>query len=494
MKSEKLKIIGYFYLGRTGFGIIEIIVAMGILVIIAATATSSLLGGLIANRLGDEETEAYLYSQEGIEAVRSIKNQGWNVPFLLRDCRISCGLTNTSSRWSYSGTNNIRDDKFTRTMKVESVNRDGSGNVVETGGTYDPDTKKITAATTWDFSPGGNNNITLTTYFTNFRRGILGNWSSPALQSSVNISGTDNGLKTAVSGNYAYMVRNSGTPDFFIIDISNLASPIAVGSLDLPSSPRDIEVSGNYAYVASIDDASELQIINITTPTAPVLVGSFNALAAANGLAVSVVGTTAYLVRASSVRDELYIINVADPSSPVSLGSLNLGANANEIIVLGNYAYIASANDTQELQIVNISNPSASVQVGSYNSAGTLNGNSVTGFGNIVFLGFLGTGNVEILDVSNPSSPSQIALYSGSDDIRDMTLGNDNQLLFLATDTNASEFQVVDVSTLYLPILLGSYNVSGNNDLNGVAYDSARDRAFAVGDANTAEFIIIQPQ
>ncbi|MCH7730623.1 type II secretion system protein, partial [Patescibacteria group bacterium] len=45
-----------------GFGIIEIIVAMGIMIIIAATGASTVLHSFSANRLGDEETNATLFA------------------------------------------------------------------------------------------------------------------------------------------------------------------------------------------------------------------------------------------------------------------------------------------------------------------------------------------------------------------------------------------------------------------------------------------------
>jgi hypothetical protein len=188
------------------------------------------------------------------------------------------------------------------------------------------------------------------------------NWLTPLLAGNLDLSGTHDGIKIQVVGNYAYVVRGTGSPNFQIINISNPAAPSLTGSLNLTSSANNIYVLGNYAYVASSDTAGELKIINITNPAAPVLTGTYNApgtSAAGNGIFVN--GTTAYLVRTTSSDKELYIVNVTTPASPVALGSLELAATAYDVVVSGSYAYIASNSNTQELQVVNISTPATPV-------------------------------------------------------------------------------------------------------------------------------------
>lgn len=478
---------------QKGFGIIEVIVAMALFITVAVVGITTVVGSFSVNRLGNEETEATLYAQQGIEAVRSIKNQGWTAPFLATSCASGCGVSADNSSWEWSGLSNTNGD-YTRTISVTNVERDGNGDIVENGGTNDPDTKKIISTVTWNFTPTRNNTLTLETYLTNFRKAIVGDWSSPQLQGSVNISGNQNALKVATSGNYAYVVLAGGNPDFVVIDVSNLASPVVIGSLNLAGNPTDVEVSGNYAYVSSSDNSNELIVINVANPSSPAVVGSYNAQGNANANAVSVSGNRVYLARASSNQDEFIVLSITSPNSPSLLGSLNLGANANEVFVSGDYAYVATDSNSAELQIVNISNPSIPSIAGTYDSSGNQNGESVTGFGTTIILGLLGNGDIEFINASNPASPSQISLYNGSDDVRDTALGNSNEYLFIATDANSAELQILDISNISAPVLLGSYDTSGNNDLNGVVYASSFDRVFAVGDSNSEEFIILSPQ
>ncbi len=153
---------------QKGFGLIETIVALAIFLIIAVTGVTTVLHSYSINRLSQEETQAKLYAQEGIEAVKSIKNQGWTnlIPG-------TYGLDNSSGYWTLSGSNNTQD-QLTRTIIVSEVYRDIDGNIVETGGTLDPDTQKITVDVTWDFTPTRNNSVQLVTYLTNWGKDIGG--------------------------------------------------------------------------------------------------------------------------------------------------------------------------------------------------------------------------------------------------------------------------------------------------------------------------------
>ena len=103
-------------------GIIEVIVAMAIFVIIAVSAVSTVVYSYTVNRLGKEETQASVFAQEGIEAVRSIKNRDWDNPFLSVDCTSGCGLDSSSGRWEYSGTSNLlsisSSREFERTITI----------------------------------------------------------------------------------------------------------------------------------------------------------------------------------------------------------------------------------------------------------------------------------------------------------------------------------------------------------------------------------------
>ncbi|HSW96877.1 MAG TPA: hypothetical protein VLF89_03550 [Candidatus Saccharimonadales bacterium] len=145
-----------------GFSVLEIILAAALFMIFSIGMVSVVLQGFDANRLGSEETIANQYASEGIEAVRSIKNQGFS------NIVNSAGtgvVRSGSSVWAFSGTNNTFG-KYTRVITVTDTQRDSSGNIVASGGTVDPNTKTVTATVSWNVSPTRNNSVVLTSYMT----------------------------------------------------------------------------------------------------------------------------------------------------------------------------------------------------------------------------------------------------------------------------------------------------------------------------------------
>jgi hypothetical protein len=467
-----------------GFGLIEIIVAMGIFVVIAVTAISTITQTFSINRLGDNETDAALYAQEGIEAARSIKNESWTA--------LSSGphgATSGGGSWAFAGTSDTKG-VYTRVITVADIYRDNSGNPVLSGcaNMFDRNAKRVASSVDWDFTPVRANNISYLSYLTNWKKTAIGDWSTPAQESGVAVAGDQNALKIQAQYDYSYMVRDGGTPDFVVYDITT-TTPTAIGSLSLPGSPTNIFVLGRYAYVTTSDD-TELQIIDVCTPSAPSIVGTFAATGGANANGIYVVGTTAYMVRDSSGSDEFIVIDVTTASAPSLIGSLNLGDDSFEVVVLGTNGFVASASNTQELQVLNLTTPSAPTLSGSLNLAGNGNAVTIAGFASSVMVG-RNSDEFQTIDVSTPATPTLSGTYNAGDNINDISLGNGNQYAFIATDEPTGEFQVVNITTFATPVLLGSLNFS--SDLNGVAYLPANDRTYAATDSNTEELLVVMP-
>lgn len=475
----------------SGFGIIEIIVAMGIMIIIAATGATTVLHSFSANRLGDEETGATRFAQEGVEAVRSLKNQNWT------NLAVGTyGVDNAGGTWIFSGSSDT-SGKYTRQIVISQVQRDLNGDIVTSGGSVDSDTLRATSTVTWEFAPTRNNTVSLVTYLTNFEKPIgppgFGNWSNPRLIATLDISSSPDGMKIQVQGDYAYLVRRGGDPDFVSIDITNPTSPFIADSVDVNGSPENIAVSGNYAYVVSTSEEQEFRIFDISDPTNMAQLGFYNAPGNANGNGVYVIGTTAYMVRESSSSHEFVILNVSNPANPTLIGSTNLSDSGKEVVVLGNYAYVGTYSSSRELEVVNITNPASPSVVGSFNASGDSDSQSIDGTGNTVVLG-RNSGHTHIINVSSPSAPAQLAYYDADDDVEDIDVhaGTDKTYAFLGTDESSREFQVLDITTPSSPSLVGSLNVA--NQINGIAYHDGKDRVFAASEADNAELMVFAPQ
>lgn len=157
-----------------GFSVLEVILAVALFLILTTGGLGLVVQSYNANRQGVEFTVATQFASEGIEAVKSIKNQAY--ANLVNST--GTGVDRVSNVWAFGGANDTlthnSTDNFIRVIKVEDVRRDGvppAGNIVSTG-TLDPDTKKITSTVTWNFNTARPETISLVTYLSDWRKPI----------------------------------------------------------------------------------------------------------------------------------------------------------------------------------------------------------------------------------------------------------------------------------------------------------------------------------
>jgi hypothetical protein len=160
----------------SGSSLLEVILAVALFLILSTGGLALVVNAYNANRLGLEFTVATQFASEGIEAAKAIKNQAYTN-------LINSGGTgvdrHASGYWVFGGANDTlvhnTGDSFIRTIKVESVNRNGTppdGDIVASGGTLDDDTKKITSTVTWFFSGTRQETLSLITYLSDWRKAL----------------------------------------------------------------------------------------------------------------------------------------------------------------------------------------------------------------------------------------------------------------------------------------------------------------------------------
>jgi type II secretory pathway pseudopilin PulG len=370
----------------------------------------------------------------------------------------------------------------------------------------DSSTKKIVSTVTWT-TAGRTLSVNYTTLLTSPITGAFcnptpaGDWKNPQhwdFSATGLVPGNQsNGLGVADLKVYkknlylsAYTPMNN---DYTFIAFSlptgdPSVAPTFLGGVDTnPNSTDGINAeaiaplgSNIYAYLASAHTAnfatctqgascSQLQIVDATSPITsgwnptiksfkvPGVTGS-----GGQGIGKSIYyeGGYVYLgLTKTLVGPEFDIIDVHDPLNPFLVGSYPVGRTVNSIYIQGNYAYLATTDNTKELIVLDISNKSAPSAVGSFNS--TLNdavGNT-SGLGNSIFISgsaaYLGrtyslSNNDPEFYILNSTNPATTLPVLGSKDIG--TSGNAdsvnsivvrNSLAFLITN---KQFQVWDIS------------------------------------------------
>jgi Tfp pilus assembly protein PilV len=455
---------------KKGFVLVEVILASSLFIIFLTAFAGAFLYGQEATVQAGNKTEALMLAESGMEAVRNIRNEDFGN--LLGGKH---GLLFSSGKWSFQDTQDTTGI-YTRVIDISTSTKDRAA---------------ATTTVTWQQSSYKVGSISLFRTFSNWLD--LRYWYYPGLVSQLTI--TDGGDKIQVVDNYAY-VTGYATPHFYIVNVTSSTSPQITGTITLTGNLQNLYVSGNYAYVVTDDNSKELQIINISNKTSPTLAATYNAAGSAAGMGIYIVGTKAYMTRQNSGQDEFLVLDVSTPSSPTLLGSMNVGATAYEPIISGNYAYIATDNNTQELQIVDISNSNSPTLTGSLNlSLKEQNRSSaITKYGNLIYLGQ--GKDLYILDVTNPTSPVQKSDTSVADYFNDVSinLGRNGRYIFVATSDVNKEFKVYDVSSSTAPYLFGtSLDLTGSNESYGIAYSTSTNIVYVVSHATTNSFFIIAP-
>ncbi len=155
-----------------GFSLVELLVALGAFAILAS-GVIYVVTNSYTNFYGRGDKQVLAeFAQEAVEAVRSIRENSWQ--YLEDNTGTNLGLTQVDGVWSFAGTSNTRGD-FSRVITISDAQRDSGGNLVLSGGTADPLTKKITVT----ISAAGVEDYVLTSYLTSWANRVFeqSDWS-----------------------------------------------------------------------------------------------------------------------------------------------------------------------------------------------------------------------------------------------------------------------------------------------------------------------------
>ncbi|MCL5797219.1 MAG: hypothetical protein M1366_00270 [Patescibacteria group bacterium] len=391
MKNKSLK----------GQSLIELIIAIAL----TSAFLPALLTGFIASRNGkaqqEQREEATNLLQETQEAIRVIREGSWSA--------ITTNGTYhpivSQNTWTLSAGSDVIDG-ITRQITISDVLRDTNGNIVTSGGTVDPSTKRIDIVVSWntpiaasitstqyltrylnnatfiqttqaDFD-AGTKNYTITTNTSGGEVTLAtvgqGNWCQPQnnIVNTLTLPKQGNAID-AIPGS-AYVGTGDGTNSvtFAKVGISDPPQPtppVATISGTYTSNYKTNAVfsDGNYAYLATDDTSEQVIILDLTQPPPYPKIGwvTISGASAANGIYVD--GNILYVT--SGIK--LYTYDITNKSGAHSspLGSFPMWFNigyqplAEQVVVNNGYAYVSSANTLFGLQKIKISNGGTSFKI-----------------------------------------------------------------------------------------------------------------------------------
>ncbi|MGH7132394.1 MAG: GC-type dockerin domain-anchored protein [Phycisphaerales bacterium] len=279
------------------------------------------------------------------------------------------------------------------------------------------------------------------------------------------------GHRIAVEGNKA-LVQVQKTAGLFVrfVDVTNPASPALMNSNDDFGFARDVAIQGNLAFVAdwaggintvpTVAPWSRLKglaIFDITNLASPVLVGTYNT-DHSSIREVVVVGNRAY---ALCDGQGLVVLDISNPTSPTRIGGYFSPGQLRYMTKVGNLLYVADA--WNGFTILDVSNPDGTPTViGVYRGAGGVTNQQhrqVVVRDNLAYLA-AGYGGIQIVDVSSPASPTMVFHYPSNNGV----LGHVEsvELVGNVLHTGQEQFEPVNCGNPPTP---GFYNYDVSNPL-----------------------------
>ena len=126
---------------------VEILVAASIITASILASMSVASKSIYVSQVSLSTTQASFLLEEGAEAVRIVRDNGWvNISGL--NTATTYYPTFTGGTWTLS-TTPIQNGIFTRTVNIANVNRDNNTADISAVGTNDAGTKLITVAVSW---------------------------------------------------------------------------------------------------------------------------------------------------------------------------------------------------------------------------------------------------------------------------------------------------------------------------------------------------------
>ncbi|MGB2982838.1 MAG: pre-peptidase C-terminal domain-containing protein [Candidatus Bipolaricaulia bacterium] len=230
-------------------------------------------------------------------------------------------------------------------------------------------------------------------------------------------------------GSFAYLIV--GAQGLLVVDVSNPALPVEVGSHSTRGYAQAITLEGDHAFVANRSDG--LTVLDVSDPMRPVEVGHLDTPGSAWDVAVE--ADRAFV---ADSQGGLHVIDVGRSGDPSSVAAHATSAFAKSIWIANSVAYVAMGD--AGLELIDISDPENPATLSLIKTFGEANGVAVAD--GIAFVA-AGYGGIRIIDVSDPTAPVEIGFISTAGEAMGIALAGG--ILYVAEATDGlSVYSVAD--------------------------------------------------
>lgn len=485
-------------MNRKGFAILEVVLVVALFAIFSTGIFYLSLDSLKRSSVISLDSVALLYAQEGLEASRNIRDRSF-----LELQNGDHGVELVGGEWVYVAAPQVIDEVYERTIEVQSVYRDGAGDIAEDGSELDPDLKRVVSEVGWVGQGVGPNTIRLETYLSNWRGDdwivttctdfnegefdgteVVSAPSPPAdnceltLEGIVSIGQTygsadvgSHGVDVVVDGNYAFLGVNNASGGFSSVDISDDENPFVLDTVDVGGKGNYVHKSGNYVYVGVEHVTDGLAIVDVSNPA------SLNVVATVDvdgrGNEPNVVGDNLFM----AVDDKIMVFDVSNPASPVFLDEFDFNDEVYVSEFDDDYLYVGLAADDLGLRVLDVSDPANLSEVASLDVGEEVNAIEVDW--PVVYAGTEDDNNsLHVIDITDPENPVDQGAIDVGGEIEDLGIYGDE--LYAALNVQNSGMALIDISSPYSPVLEENLDLGAKSegvDVSGTSIYYAVDTA-----------------
>ncbi len=139
---------------RRGFSLVEVVVAIALLLAIFLSVNGYFRTALDVSDTTTRHIQSTYLAEEGIEAIRSLRDDGWTTNIIPLSTTTTYYLYWTGSQWTPTTTPQTVEKLYTRSFVIRDIFRDANYDIASAG-TFDRDTKRFVFSVAWPTTSGG---------------------------------------------------------------------------------------------------------------------------------------------------------------------------------------------------------------------------------------------------------------------------------------------------------------------------------------------------